>query len=86
MLSKYVQEIAIDDMNWEKANALTKILVENGYAVLTTIEEQLIVINYVYANSYPIKTPDRNNVVFMTTDEYWDMRDEEMKEVDNERD
>jgi len=84
MLGKYVQEITIDNMNWEKANTLTKILIEEGYAVLTTLEENLIVINYRYANNYPCSQPDRNNVVFMSTEDYWDMRDEETKEAESE--
>lgn len=61
------QEIAISDMNWEQANQITKILIENGYVVLVSLEEQLIIINYLWSE----RKSDRNDVVFMSQDDFW---------------
>jgi len=68
MLGKYTSEIAIGGMNWEKAARVTKDLVEEGYAVMTTLEEQLIIINYAYAVTE--SQADRNNMAFMSREEY----------------
>jgi len=68
MLGKYTGEITIRDMNWDRAARVTKDLVEEGYAVMTTLEEQLIIINFVYAVTEC--QADRNNMAFMSREEY----------------
>jgi len=64
-------EICISNMNWEKASKLIEILVTEGFSVMVTVEERLIVINYEYAGSdSDLSSPDRNLMVFMRRDEF----------------
>lgn len=69
----YDKEIAVKDMNWTRASAIAQALVEEGYAVMLTVEEDLIIIDYEYACDVGVPYADRNNVVFMSRDKFEDM-------------
>lgn len=47
--------------SYEDACALSKILLDNGNAVMITEEEELYIVNWVWCDS---GYPDRNDVVF----------------------
>lgn len=68
----YKKEIAVKDMNWTRASAIAQALVEEGYAVMLTVEEQLIIIDYEYAGDVGAPFADRNNIVFMSRDDFED--------------
>lgn len=61
--------------NFEEAAKVSEILTYNGYACLLTREEGLTILNYEYAVGYDDRSEepqaDRNQVVFMSIDEYW---------------
>lgn len=67
-------EIALHDK--ETALKIANILVDEDYVVMISREENLYVVNYLYANY-----SDRNYVVFMSRDEfdtdYYKITDEE---------
>lgn len=86
MLGNNVKEISIKDKNWEQAATITQILVDNSYAVMTTREEDLIIINYVYAGDYDLPYADRNFVSFMSNDELEDVIDGIVKECGDDDD
>lgn len=69
--------------HFEDAAVVAKILTRCGYACLLTREEDLTVLNYEYAVNYNDRTEepqaDRNQVAFMSLDEYY-------KELYNEED
>lgn len=67
MLGKSTQEIAINHQDWQVANTMTQLLVEEGYVVMVSIEGSLIIINYVNPDGLDA---DRNGVVFMSASEY----------------
>ena len=79
----YEKEIAIKDMNWERASAVAQSLVEEGYAVMLTLEENLIIIDYEYACDRHDGQADRNNMVFMSRDAYEIEREELFNEITN---
>lgn len=56
-------EIAIKDK--ERAFAVAEALLEEDYVVMISREEQLYIINYIWSD-----TCDRNDVVFMSREEY----------------
>ena len=66
----YNKEIAVKNMNWDRASSIAQNLVEEGYAVMLTVEEQLIIINYEYAGDVGAPFADRNNMVFMSRDDF----------------
>lgn len=79
--------------HFEDAAVVAKILTRCGYACLLTREEELTVLNYEYAVNYNDKTEepqaDRNQVVFMSLDEYYSQlyneeEEEEEKQFDFE--
>lgn len=80
---RYEKEIAIGEKNWDSAMTMCEILTEEGYAVMLTLEEDLIIINYEYAGTGSCTGADRNNMVFMSRDEYEEEREELFNEVSN---
>ena len=60
-MDKYLENEGIAVHSYEDACALSKILLDNGNAVMITEEEELYIVNYVWCDS---GYPDRNDVVF----------------------
>ena len=58
---KNLENDSIAVNSFEDACALSKILLDNGNAVMITEEEGLYIVNYVWCDS---GFPDRNDVVF----------------------
>ena len=58
------QALAVD--NYEDACTIQNILLNNGYCVLMTTEENLFCLNWVWSENHA----DRNDVVFGARDEY----------------
>lgn len=58
---KNLENDSIAVHSFEDACALSKILLDNGNAVMITEEEDLYIVNYVWCDS---GFPDRNDVVF----------------------
>ena len=58
---KNLENDSIAVNSFEDACALSKILLDNGNAVMITKEEDLYIVNYVWCDS---GYPDRNDVVF----------------------
>ena len=58
---KNLENDSIAVNSFEDACALSKILLDNGNAVMITKEEDLYIVNYVWCDS---GFPDRNDVVF----------------------
>ena len=57
------EEIALD--KYEDVATILPILVNNGYATMITREEDLWIVNYIYAEDIDDEQADRNNVVLM---------------------
>lgn len=74
-------EISIDA--YEDAVELASILLKNGYAVLLTKEEDLTIINYIWAEDYGCNEASRNNVVFCSRE---DMHEYEEAIIEERRD
>lgn len=60
-MDNYLESEGIAVHSYEDACALSKILLDNGKAVMITEEEGLYIVNYVWCDS---GYPDRNDVVF----------------------
>ena len=62
---KYLPEESIACENYENALELAKLLVEEGYVVMLSKEDHIVVLNYIW-------TPygDRNDVVFVSREDY----------------
>lgn len=60
-MDKCLENEGIAVRSFEDACALSKILLDNGKAVMITEEEELYIVNYVWCDS---GYPDRNDVVF----------------------
>lgn len=60
-MDKCLENEGIAVRSFEDACALSKILLDNGNAVMITEEEGLYIVNYVWCDS---GFPDRNDVVF----------------------
>ena len=60
-MDKYLENEGIAVHSYEDACALSKILLDNGNAVMITDEEELYIVNWVWCDS---GFPDRNDVVF----------------------
>ena len=60
-MDKYLENEGIAVRSYEDACALSKILLDNGNAVMITEEEELYIVNWVWCDS---GFPDRNDVVF----------------------
>ena len=77
------QEIACG--SYEDAAAIQKVLLENGYCVMVSREEQLWIVNYIWS-----PTADRNDVIFASREEYeweemeWQKAHPEVKWEDEE--
>ena len=71
-------EIALD--NYEDVNAILPILVNNGYAVMVTREENLWIVNYIYACDNGCDQSDRNNVVLMNREAFYETLDNDNSE------
>lgn len=67
-------EIAI--INWDDASKIIPALLNNDYAVMVTLEEDLFIINYEWANN-----TDRNYMIFRNRGDY---EYERMKEMEKE--
>ena len=61
---EYIPKTEISVDSHEDAVELARILLDNGYAVLLTREEDLTMINYIYAEDLDCNEASRNNVVF----------------------
>ena len=72
-------EIALD--KFEDAVTVAKVLLENEYVVMLSREEDLYIVNFVYA-----QYADRNDVVFMDRYKYDDCSSEKMCDSDDEED
>lgn len=72
-------EIALD--NYEDVNAILPILVNNGYAVMVTREENLWIVNYIYACDNGCDQADRNNVVLMNKETFYEILDSNDSEL-----
>ena len=57
------EEIALS--KYEDVVAILPTLVNNGYATMVTREEDLWIVNYIYAENIHNEQADRNNVVLM---------------------
>ena len=60
-MDKCLENEGIAVHSYEDACALSKILLDNGKAVMITEEEELYIVNWVWCDS---GFPDRNDVVF----------------------
>ena len=60
-MDNYLESEGIAVHSYEDACALSKILLDNGNAVMITEEEELYIVNWVWCDS---GFPDRNDVVF----------------------
>lgn len=60
-MDSYLESEGIAVHSYEDACALSKILLDNGNAVMITEEEELFIVNWVWCDS---GFPDRNDVVF----------------------
>ena len=63
----FKHEIAVH--NFADAETLLEVLINNGYVVLLSKEENLWIINYIWSEN----NANRNDVVFMSRDEYEDI-------------
>ena len=60
-MDNYLENEGVAVHSYEDACALSKILLDNGNAVMITEEEELYIVNWVWCDS---GFPDRNDVVF----------------------
>lgn len=65
-MDKCLESEGIAVHSYEDACALSKILLDNGNAVMITEEEELYIVNWVWCDS---GFPDRNDVVFRNRSE-----------------
>ena len=63
---------AIYIREYKQAVELMKILSDEGYAVLLTREEGAYMINYI--NTYDYNEADRNQIVFMDTNDFYELK------------
>lgn len=77
-------EIVID--SHEDVSELARILLDNGYAVLLTREEDLTIINYIWAEDLDCKEANRNNIVFCTREDMYEYEKSLMAERRDKRD
>lgn len=71
MLTHYLEQSSIVCHSYEAAANLQKILLDEGYAVMITTEEQFWCVNWVWTERFS----DRNEVIFINRSEYecdWD--------------
>lgn len=61
MLDRYLENDGVALSTFEEACAMAKILIDNGNAVLISMEEQLYIVNWVWCSE---ECADRNMVVF----------------------
>lgn len=76
-------EITID--SYEDAVELARILLDNGYAVLLTREDDLTIINYIWAEGYGCNEANRNNVVFCSIEDMHEYEEAIIKESRDDR-
>lgn len=75
-------EISID--TYGDAVVLARILLKNGYAVLLTKEDDLTIINYIWAEDYGCNEASRNNVVFCSREDMHEYEEAIIEERKNE--
>ena len=63
-------EIAMHSM--EDALELVKLLVSNGYVAAVSVEEQLIIVNYVWTPRFA----DRNEIIFQSREDFDQISDD----------
>lgn len=56
-----MSEFSVAVHDYDQACALTKILMDNGYVVMLSVEEQLYIVSAIWSERHA----DRNDVVFM---------------------
>lgn len=66
LLEKYLEQEALTFHSFEEAAAVQKILLENGYCVMMSREEQLWLLNWVWTERFA----DRNDVIFINRAQY----------------
>lgn len=72
-------EISIDA--YEDAVELARILLKNGYAVLLTSEDDITIINYIWAEGYGCNEANRNNVVFCSIEDMHEYEEAIIEEI-----
>ena len=73
------EEIALN--TYEDVAAILPTLVNNGYAVMVTREEDLWIVNYIYACDISCNQPNRNNVVLMDRESFYETIDNSNSEL-----
>ena len=73
------EEIALD--KYEDVATILPILVNNGYATMVTREEGLWIVNYIYAEDADCDQADRNNVVLMNREAFYETLDNDNNEL-----
>lgn len=72
-------EIVID--SHEDVSELARILLDNGYAVLLTKEDNLTIINYIWVKDLNCNEANRNNVVFCSREDMYEYEEAIIKEI-----
>ena len=70
----YKHEIAFDDH--ENGMVVAQALLNEHYVVMLSYENNLLIVNYEYSHN-----SDRNDIVFMSRDEYEEEQDKLVEEV-----
>ena len=65
----YITKHEVALHSYEDATAMAKILLDNGYVVMISREEQLYIVNYVWSQ----RGANRNDVAFMDREELEDI-------------
>lgn len=66
LLEKFLEQEALAFHSFEEAAAVQKILLENGYCVMMSREENLWLLNWVWTEQFA----DRNGVIFINRAQY----------------
>lgn len=69
MKSIYLTDNEVAMHSMEEALELVKLLVNNGYVAAVSVEEQLIIVNYVWTPRFA----DRNEIVFQSREELYEV-------------
>jgi hypothetical protein len=78
---KYTPEQQITVVEWKHGLQIAELLINEGYVVMLSQEEDYLVINYIWSERYA----DRNDVLFVSRDDYeMAVIENEITEVDDE--
>lgn len=81
MIESFLEQDCIACHTYEAAATLQKLLIDEGYAVMLSREEDLWCVNWVWTERFA----DRNDVVFISRDQYiwsWDEFLDHYPEID----